>query len=104
MLRKALVRGPDLAILLFEFFQVVAQRLVKQLGVHRSQDDAGIDLGFGRVRQDPGEIDDDLRRRVGDKGKIGIDSLQISRQLDLDLPLWNRLLLWFSFSHSHPLW
>lgn len=65
----------DLAKLTLEFLDIFSQGAFQRFGVHWCHDDPGEDPRFGGAGHDPGKIDDDFGRGVGDHGHVGIDPL-----------------------------
>ena len=74
----------DFAELALEVGQVLAQCGVEQLGVDGAHDDPCRQRAARCARQDLGKVDDHLGRRKVDEGHVGVDGLQLLRQVNAD--------------------
>src|SRR5690349_12217610 len=74
--------GPEVTLVAGE---VLLQGGDQRLGMLRRHDDAAVHLALGRARQEPREVDYELRGGMADQDEVGIDALGGGfRQLDVD--------------------
>ena len=88
----------DAAEIAFEATDVLFQGLEQALGMLRGHDHAGAELSLGHAGDDLDEVQDKLRWRMPDDGKIAVGtSCEFVRNLDVELIILVLVVHWDQF-------